>query len=242
MLRHLSRHLAVFLAALMGVVVGSVGPGIAQAAYDAVNADKVDGKHAVGAGASITNRKGKLVATDPLTGKLPNNIISKALNAVALNGYPHEALRSLSIPAQSAHPEGGSAMLGPGPWVPGGGAPSITVSFTVPPDHQSGAPLYMDTVFSESSADACGVAFSVAGVTGPSAGGFDNGGWVLEPGTQTFGTMLLPAGADLGFTRTFRWDGASEPGDVVSMFFLRQGDLPADTCGPVTFYGFQVRY
>jgi len=57
-----------------------VAPATA-AVYDAVNADKVDGKHAVSAGATVANRKGKLVATDPLTG-LPNNIIDTAPNAV----------------------------------------------------------------------------------------------------------------------------------------------------------------
>ena len=242
MLRHISRHLAVFLAALLGVIVGSVGPGIAQAAYDAVNADKVDGKHAVGAGASITNRKGKLVATSPLTGKLPNNIIDKALNAAALNGYSHTALRSMSIPAQAAHPEGGSTMLAPGVYMPAGGNPSLYISFTVPPDHQNGAPLYLDTVFYEDSADACGVNYATSGVTGPSGGAFVNGGWELLPGTTTFGTMALPAGPDNAFTRTFRWNAASEPGDVVTLYLLRQGDLVSDTCGALTFYGYQVRY
>lgn len=70
------------------VVVGTLvafGPGVAQAAYDAVNADKVDGKHAVGAGATISGRAGKLVATDA-EGRLPNNIIATAPNAAKLAG------------------------------------------------------------------------------------------------------------------------------------------------------------
>jgi hypothetical protein len=40
-----------------------------------VNADRVDGKHAVGAGASRTTRAGKLVATNA-AGLLPDNIVT----------------------------------------------------------------------------------------------------------------------------------------------------------------------
>jgi hypothetical protein len=54
--------------------------------YYAVNADKVDGKHAAAAGASISQRKGKLVATSGTSGRLPNNIIATAPNAAKLQG------------------------------------------------------------------------------------------------------------------------------------------------------------
>jgi len=242
MFKRLNRQISVFLAALLGVLVGSVGPGVARAAYDAVNADKVDGKHAVGAGASINNRKGKLVATSPLTGKLPNNIIDKATNSAALNGYPHSALRSMSIPPQGAHTQSGATISPSGPSLPTEGSPGFTISFTVPPDHQNGAPLYLDTLFYEDSADACGFVYSTSGATGPIGGTFGNGGWELPPGTTTFGTIALPAGPDNAFTRTLRWNAASEPGDVVSLSLLRQGGHPNDTCAAVTFYGFQVRY
>lgn len=70
------------------VVVGTLvafGPGVAQAAYDAVNADRVDGKHAVGAGTTVAGRAGKLVATNS-NGLLPNNIIATAPNAAKLGG------------------------------------------------------------------------------------------------------------------------------------------------------------
>jgi hypothetical protein len=49
------------------------------------NADKVDGRHAVGAGASQEERAGRLVATNS-TGRLPNNIIRRAPNAGLLAG------------------------------------------------------------------------------------------------------------------------------------------------------------
>lgn len=73
--------------ALVALVVGSLAgvtaSVIAQtpeegasspAATTVANADKVDGKHAVGAGVSKARRAGKLVATDG-AGKLPSNIV-----------------------------------------------------------------------------------------------------------------------------------------------------------------------
>ena len=50
-----------------------------------MNSDKVDGKHAVGAGATPTSRAGKLVATNS-SGRLPNNIIAKAPDSGLLDG------------------------------------------------------------------------------------------------------------------------------------------------------------
>jgi hypothetical protein len=70
------------------VVAGSTAasPALAGAiAGFARNADKVDGKHAVGAGASVAQRRGKLVAV-ARSGKLPNNIIATAPNAARLGG------------------------------------------------------------------------------------------------------------------------------------------------------------
>lgn len=76
----------------IAVVAASVvaGPSAAVAAYVA-NADKVDNKHAVGAGAAVSKRKGKLVATSGTTGLLPNNIIAKALDADRLDGLDSSA-------------------------------------------------------------------------------------------------------------------------------------------------------
>jgi hypothetical protein len=82
---------------LAAVLTGSVlaaGPtlaGVVASAFDANNAHKVDGKHAVGFSASIDARKGKLVATSTSTGRLPNNIIGKAPNADKLDGQDSSA-------------------------------------------------------------------------------------------------------------------------------------------------------
>ena len=76
------------------VVAGLVGaPAIARVVADyAKNSDKVDGKHAVGARAPATKRRGKLVATNA-QGFLPNNIIRKARDANKLDGLDSTAFR-----------------------------------------------------------------------------------------------------------------------------------------------------
>lgn len=71
--------------ALLIAVGGTGGPALAAAVF-ANNSDKVDGKHAVGYGATVDDRKGKLVATNGTTGLLPNNIIAKAPDADTLDG------------------------------------------------------------------------------------------------------------------------------------------------------------
>jgi hypothetical protein len=85
--RFLRRHLETIVVAAVVAAVTAGGPALARTVADfARNADKVDGKHAVGSGASIQNRKGDLVATNARTGRLPNNIIGKAPNSELLDG------------------------------------------------------------------------------------------------------------------------------------------------------------
>ena len=82
----LRKHLSTIVVGMIAGAIGSGGPAIAATVADfARNADKVDGRHAVGAGATLENRKGKLVATNS-AGRLPNNIIGKAPNADKLDG------------------------------------------------------------------------------------------------------------------------------------------------------------
>ncbi len=65
---------SIVAAAAGGVLVGALlvggGAAVGAAVYDAQNAHKVDGKHAVSAAAGTDARKGRLVAADA-TGKLP---------------------------------------------------------------------------------------------------------------------------------------------------------------------------
>jgi hypothetical protein len=69
---------ALSVAALVTSVGLAGGPAIAKA----LNAQTVDHKSAVGAKATVKQRKGKLVATDKRTGRLPDNIIGTAPNAL----------------------------------------------------------------------------------------------------------------------------------------------------------------
>lgn len=78
-------------AALVVALAGTGGPVVASA-FDARNADKVDGRHAVGAGATVTQRAGRLVATGS-TGRLPNNIIGKPPNADRVDGLDSTELQ-----------------------------------------------------------------------------------------------------------------------------------------------------
>jgi hypothetical protein len=242
MFRRLNRQISVFLAALLGVIVGSVGPGVARAAYDAVNADKVDGKHAVGAGASISYRKGKLVATSPTTGLLPNNIIAKASDSAKLNGYAHSSMRFLSLATQAAYVSDGATKGTDGVGLPAAGASTFNIGFLVPPDHKAGDPLLMDVLFSESSDVACGMYFFTGGTNGPNGDVFNNGGWYI-PGPDAYqGTLDLPADTLDGHTATFTWAFGSDPGHLVSFRLTRAGDNVADTCGGAQVVGLQLRY
>lgn len=91
----LRRHATTMIVAMVTAAVTAGGPALARAAYDAVNTDKVDGKHAVGAAATRSARAGKLVATNR-AGRLPNNIIAKAPNANLLDGKDSSAFSAAS--------------------------------------------------------------------------------------------------------------------------------------------------
>lgn len=106
----------------------AVGHGVEHALF-AHDSDKVDGKHAVSAGATVDTRKGKLVATNTTTGRLPNNIIAKAPDADLLDGLDSSAflpaagkaadadkldgkdLKQVSSQWITVHPSGGVANI-----------------------------------------------------------------------------------------------------------------------------------
>ncbi|MGH2449933.1 MAG: hypothetical protein ACRDGE_01425 [Candidatus Limnocylindria bacterium] len=75
-------------AALAVAVLGTSGPAIAHGVKHAIfahKADKVDGKHAVGAGASLKKARGKLVATQasgPNRGRFARKFINSAYASV----------------------------------------------------------------------------------------------------------------------------------------------------------------
>ena len=79
------------LAVALAAVVASA-PALAGAVVRyAQNADKVDGRHAVGSGASRAERAGKLVATGP-DGRLPGDVIRTAPNSARLQGMSPDEL------------------------------------------------------------------------------------------------------------------------------------------------------
>ncbi|MGH3666620.1 MAG: hypothetical protein ACRDU8_11135 [Egibacteraceae bacterium] len=84
MLTILRRDAKIRVVAVITAALAGAGP--AMAAFDAVNAHKVDGKHAVGATTNLNARKKRLVATNA-HGRLPNNIIKKAPDADQVDGY-----------------------------------------------------------------------------------------------------------------------------------------------------------
>jgi hypothetical protein len=81
----LRQHTTTILIAMVTAAITAGGPALAAAVAEAVNADTVDQKHAVGSGATVEERAGRLVATNSL-GRLPNNIIKVAPDAANLNG------------------------------------------------------------------------------------------------------------------------------------------------------------
>jgi len=83
----LTPDLRTALIAVVVTVLVTAGPSIAA---KVTNADKVDGRSAVGAKASPAKRAGKLVATDR-AGRLPSDIIGKALDADRLDGHDSAA-------------------------------------------------------------------------------------------------------------------------------------------------------
>lgn len=89
----------VVTAVLVWTAIG-VGPSVASAAYDALNARKVDGLSAVKSDATVHQRAGKLVATNR-HGRLPNNIIKTAPNATRFHHLPLSRVRTQWISVTS---------------------------------------------------------------------------------------------------------------------------------------------
>jgi len=79
--------------ALVAGVVAVLVTSTPSIAAKVKNADKVDGKHAVAAKASVKKRAGKLVATDR-SGHLPDDIVRKPADADRLDGLDSTAFRS----------------------------------------------------------------------------------------------------------------------------------------------------
>jgi hypothetical protein len=114
-----------FTAALVAGIVAVLatgGPAIAHGVRHALfahNAGKVDGKSAVAASSSVQARKGKLVATSPGSGLLPNNIILQAPDSNLLDGLDSTSFVS-----------GGGTVLRAADEVAPGGSVTLTTSLS----------------------------------------------------------------------------------------------------------------
>jgi hypothetical protein len=218
--------------ALVALVAAAGGGATAKARFDAKNADKVDGKDAVSARAGVGKRKGKLVATDPKTGKLPRNIV--AISPV------------LAIAPQGVWSDGSATVGRDGVAFPPTGSGEMRFGFVVPPEHKPGTGLDVDVVYREDSAGACSWYASTSGLEGPdSPTGSDihNGGWQFPGSASGYdGAVSVPAGDGSVHTTTFHWPFQDDPGMFIQLAVDRAGDNVADTCGYVSVYGIQVRY
>ncbi|HET7431205.1 MAG TPA: hypothetical protein VFJ89_06845 [Nocardioides sp.] len=87
--------LLISLTALVVSLGVTAGPVMAKALVDA---DTVDGLHAVKAGASDAQRAGRLVATKASNGKLPNDLIALAPDSRLLAGAPASAYKGTYLP------------------------------------------------------------------------------------------------------------------------------------------------
>lgn len=226
--------------AVVAVVMTAAATGAgATMVYDAQNAHKVDGFHAVGAGATLAQKAGKLVAADA-NGRLPDS--SK------LGGYTHRQMATMSIPVQAAYVSQGANMSRGGPVLSGTNGGEMTVGFVIPPDHKPGTGLTMQMVYGEDSPTACNWYVYLDGLEGPDApndqSNLHNAGW-LVPGTSSFdGVLSVPDGAGSVFVATFKWPfiNIDQPGHFVDFQLTRDGGNPDDTCGDTVIYGLQLSY
>lgn len=224
--------------AAVSITVALAAPAAATAAYDALNADKVDGKHAVAAGASVNNRKGKLVATSATTGRLPNNIVAKAPDADRLDGMDSSKLRYINLDVMAAFVNGvgsgQSRAYGPNfgiHLVDGGG--DVSASVVVPPDF-TGTSMKLHVLW-HIAETGCSVqvlpnSVSVGGVGtvipsgGSSTAGLSGGGVIAAPGTanqvaQTVWTLGPPSDSR-----------PLQPGQAYGFGFFRNNGSDPDNC------------
>jgi len=233
-------NLKLVLVAAVCLGVGLSAPAIGQTIVTyAQNADKVDGKHAVGAGATVTQRKGKLVATSGTTGRLPNNIIAKAPDSTELGGYPHASLRSINITPQGVYTTGNAAVVLDNISLGLTGSSTFTFSFTVPPDHPITSPFRVDLML-RNGFSSCQAYFQLNGSSGVAGGGYGPVPWTSPAGTNLHAWQLPGVNkySSLKLTST-----SQVPAGAIIYFELtRLADNAADNCNFIEVNGIQVRY
>lgn len=115
--------------AFVTAAVTAGGPALAAAVAQAVNADTVDGRHAVGHRASPAQRAGKLVATNR-AGRLPDDIIRRAGNADRLDGLNSSDFVRSVVPSGTTMRGEYGAWGGPGGYL----GDAVTFRMAIPAD------------------------------------------------------------------------------------------------------------
>lgn len=239
----LRTHATTILVAMITAAVTAGGPAIAEVLADyARDADKVDGRHAVHANTSVPNRKGKLVATDGTTGRLPDNIIRQARDSARLAGHAHRDLRSFPLPVQAAAASGTAMKSSSGVTLSPDSYGGLRLGMILPPDYRAGAPVYADIVYEEGVAGPCSWHAYADGLVGPVDGTSYNGGWTVSA-TDQEGLIPVPVNGNT-FKKTFKWmvPHVTQPGTAIEFDLSRDGSHESDDCGYVHIRALRIRY
>jgi hypothetical protein len=228
---------AVALVALVG------GGATAAGQFDARNADKVDGHHAVGAAATAAQRAGKLVAAGS-NGRLPAGAMAKAPDAARLDGRPASKLRWQTIAPQSVAVTGTATKGSWGPTLSSSGDGGFVVGFVVPPTHDPADPLRVRMTYLDSDTGACTWSAYTAGLQGPDAppdqSDVHNGFWRLPGDDDGEGPVSVQAGQGSVQRATLTWPFQDTPGTFLQLNVSRWGGDVADTCNAVTVVGLEL--
>jgi len=211
------------------LAVGLAGPSVAGAVQQGLNADQVDGKHAVGAKAKIAKRKNKLVATNK-QGYLPSNIIQGTT-----------ALRSVWIPTQAIGTTEPKDFYGA--FLPDAQLDSINVMAQLPPSYRSGAPVTLDLTYVKGPS-ACTVSLGTLGDhISPSTSSAGSLIWNL-PVNAFAGDVALPGTTGNLRLRLVSVENAPlHAGDYVGVRVQRNGNSVTDVCAQSVYvYGAQLRF
>ena len=245
----LRRDLRTIVVAIAAAAVTATVPAVADSHFDAQNADKVDGRHAVGATATAAQRAGELVATNG-NGNLPNDIIAKAPDADRFDGVDSRKFKGLPLDVFAAKifgPDATHAYRGIS--LSGSSTGSFAFVFMYPENRVAQQPVLIDLVINEGSAGACSIVFDGNGISAPHDGEEMHGKWLLQNssgiGSSGGSILTLPAGNDDYFTVSFRSNtpGLARPGVAQHVVITRVVDTDAaDTCDTVTVVGARLRY
>lgn len=192
----------------------------------------------VGAGATSAVRKGKLVATSPTTGRLPNNIIAKAPDSSKLGGATAANMRVLALGTRSFRSTGGTTIGtgNVGPWIPATPDSGFQTTFMVPPGHTSGASLKVDiAVWSPLLCEYRAQLGFEVGAFAPNATTTYPlvGGYYVLPATSGYSTITFTLASPSP-------EAPLAAGQLVILTFIRQANQ--GNCSNIEVPGLQVRY